>query len=165
MITNFPANSHLIPFGGLIKFFFIPVDDIDTEPEIFAGKLIGDYTFKEDKALLTGYFDRDSGKLDINDASSNKGTLMKNTLTGEISMTSVELDELFCEMRCKKFIVFVIDFNGIVRVLGRVNCGATFDFNFTTKEKIKTSAVYTFRFSYESSCKVPYTTTQITDIC
>lgn len=165
MITSFPSDDRLYPFGGLKRFFYIPVEDIETEPEIYMGKLIGDYTFKDGKGLLTGYFDRDSAKLDINDNSDNKGDIIKSAFTAELSVNNVELDQLFCEMRCTRYIVFVIDMRMNVRVLGRVNAGSSFDFSFSSQSKIKTAASYQFKFSYESACVIPYTRTQITDIC
>ena len=163
-MNDFPVNSNNILIGGLKKFKFIPTADILSEPEIFQNKLIGDYTFKPGKNLLTGYFDKDSGQLIIDDAISNKGDLVKSTVNAILTDNSKELDLLFCEMSCEKFIMFIIDNYKNVRVLGRVNCGATFSFSFSTNDKIADVPQYKFKIYYESRC-VPPISSQITDIC
>lgn len=163
-MNNFPVSNNNIRIGGLKKFFFVPTSDILSEPEIYNNKLIGDYTFKPGKNLLTGYFDKDSGLLSIDDSLTNKGGLVKSTVNAILTDNSPELDALFCEMSCEKFIMFIIDNYKNIRVLGRVNCGATFSFSFSTNDKIADVPQYKFKIYYESRC-VPPISTQITDIC
>lgn len=165
MITSFPVNPNNNFVGGLMKFWFITTDDILTEPEIFEGRLIGDYTFKPEKQLLTGLFDKESAVLAFNDNSNNKGALTKNEATFDLADNSPELDQLFCEMHCKKFIVFIADNYKNVRVMGRKDNGAIFSFSFTTAKKRTDQASYQFKFYTETACILPITTTQITDIC
>ena len=164
MITNFPINADNTFFGGLLKFWFIPVEDVLTEPEIFENILIGDYTLKPGKSFLTGLFDRESGQLNIENSLSEKGNIKKHIFSAEISDNSPELDKLFCEMGCSRYIVFVADAYKNVRVLGRVDNGAIFEYSFGTKDKVKSAPRYTFSFSYHSSCVAPLST-QLTDIC
>ena len=68
-------------------------------------------------------------------------------------------------MRNRRYIVFIADFNKKVRVIGRLNVGAIFSFNFSTNKKIEDSPNLDFKFTfYESACCVPVTT-QIIDLC
>lgn len=165
MITNFPINQNNNHLGSLMKFYFIEINNILSEPEIFENKLIGNYTFKPTKELLTGYFDKESTSLKFDDATNNIGLLTKNNFSAELSDNSAEIDSLFCEMRCARYIVFIIDNYKNVRVLGRLDNPARFTFSFSTKEKIKDAPAYSFKFYTETTCVMPITTTQITDIC
>lgn len=165
MITNFPINPNNSLFGGLMKLYFITTNDILSEPEIFQNKLIGNYTFNPGKQLLKGFFDKDSGIFKYDDDTNNKGELTKNSFSAELSDNSAAIESLFCEMRCEKFIVFIIDNYKNVRVLGRMDAPATFSFSFTTKESKKNVPIYSYKFYTETSCILPITTTQITDIC
>lgn len=164
MISSFPSTQSFSKIGSLIKFYFIDVNDVLSEPEIFNGKLMGDYLFKPGKELFIGLFDYDTAKLDFLDASNNKGNITKNTFSAFISGNSPEYDNLFCEMRTKKFIVFIADFEKNVRVLGRIECGATFSFSFSTEKKHADTPGFDYKFICETSCCPPITT-QITDIC
>lgn len=165
MITDFPINTDNQFFGGLIKFKFIPVGDILTEPDIFENTLMGNYVPKIGKSILSGFFDRESAKFGFDDTSDNKGKLIKSAFTAEISDNSPAMDKLFCEMRCDRYIVWVIDNYKNVRVLGRKDAGAIFNFSFSTKDKVKNAPVYSFSFKAEHSCVLPFTATQIDDIC
>jgi len=164
MINSFPILPNSSKFGSVLKFFFIDVNDVLEEPEIFENKVMGNYTFKAGKNLLIGYFDKDTAKLDFTDSSDNKGKLIKNNFSGTIYQSDIELTNLFCEMRNRRYIVFIADFNKKVRVIGRLNAGAIFSFNFSTNKKIEDSPNLDFKFTYESACCVPVTT-QIIDLC
>lgn len=165
MITDFPISFTKNNVGSILKFWFIPIDEIDIEPEIYNLTLMGDYTFLNQLALRTGYFDKDTAVYDNSDATNKSGSLRKNNLSASISDASPELDSLFCEMKCKRFIVFFADNNKNVRVLGRKNEGAFFEFSFTSKENRKDAPIYSFKFYTETSCVLPITTTQITEVC
>jgi len=147
MITSFPSTQLLNKIGSVIKFYFIEVGNILFEPEIFNGKLIGDYTFQPGKELLLGLYDYETAKLEFSDSSSNKGNLTKNAFSAFISGNSPEYDHLFCEMRTKKFIAFIADFEKNVRVLGRAATGATFDFSFSTKNKYSDTPGFEYKFT------------------
>lgn len=164
MLTSFPNINSLLPVGSVLKFYYIHVDDILFEPEIFNNKLIGAYTFKPGKSLLTGLFDKDSAKFDFTDNSGDKGPLIKNSFAATISASSTEYDQLFCEMRNRRLIVFVADHEKNVRVLGRVANGAVFSFSFSTNKKREDAPEYDYKFVWEAGCCPPITT-QITDLC
>ena len=163
-MNDFPVNPKNILIAGLKKFYFIPVEDVLSEPEIYKNKLVADYTFKDGKILYVGYFDKNTGLLNIDDSSATKFSPIKSSMAGTISDNAAALDLLFCEMSCKKFIVFIVDNYKNVRVLGRVDAGATFSFSFSSNDKLSDNAEYKYKFLYESGC-VPPISTQITDIC
>lgn len=164
MITSFPIPAENPHFGGLIRFYFIPVEDIATEPELYKNQLIGDYTFKSGKQLLLGYFDREEAQYNFESSDSDKGSSDKYGFEAQLGANHPEIDTLFTEMKKKKYIVFVADRYKNVRVLGRTDNGAVFSYSFKTNDKIKNAPAYTFKFTYQSQFEVPQTK-QITDIC
>lgn len=164
MLTSFPNIISLLPVGSVLNFYYINVDDILSEPEIFNNRVIGNYTFKPGKSLLVGLFDKDSAKFDFTDNSGDKGPLIKNSFAATISKTSLEYDQLFCEMRNRKLIVFIADHEKNVRVLGRVDNGAVFSFSYSTSKKREDAPAYDYKIVWEAACCPPITT-QITDLC
>lgn len=164
MITSFPSNLSNSYLGGALKFFFLPVQDILFEPEIFNGKLIGQYTTQPEKNILTGLFDFENAKLDFTDASGTKGMLTKNVFSAFIAGNNKEYDQLFCEMRTNRFIVFIADVEKNLRVIGRKDNGAIFDFSFSTNKKRTDAPGFDFKFTHESSCCPPISDQEL-NIC
>lgn len=155
------GNNKVVTLGSIKKIFYVPVDFITSEPDILNHYLKDDYEILE--FFEEAVFDKDSAKLQIQ-TPDNDNKLFKYSLVATLSNDAQNIDILFQKLKQKSFVVFAADANGVIRVLGRKNCGANFDFSFNTKDKIKNTAQYEYSFTWESPCIAPFSL-QDFDIC
>lgn len=146
-------NRKIAALGSIKKIFYTPVDFIISEPDIINHYLKEDYEFLDSYEVAV--FDKDSAKLEIQ-TPDKENNLYRFSLEASLSHDSEDIDIIFQKMKQQKFVVFALDANNVIRVLGRKLQGAKFDFSFNTKNKIKNIAQYDYSFSWESPCIAPF---------
>ena len=155
------GNNKVVTLGSIKKIFYVPVDFITSEPDILNHYLKDDYEILE--FFEEAVFDKDSAKLQIQ-TPDKENNLYRFSLEASLSHDSEDIDIIFQKMKQQKFVVFALDANNVIRVLGRKLQGAKFDFSFNTKNKIKNTAQYEYSFTWKSPCIAPFSL-QDFDIC
>ena len=124
-IPSVPDN-----LGGLDKFFFIPVDDIDSIGDIINGKAI--ITLKAEKVWFAFYVSK--GSLQFSEALKldGKGEYFDAKLTGFTPQDSHELQAELLLMRSHRFACVYLDNNGKHKLVGSPDEPLHFSFKLKT---------------------------------
>lgn len=125
-----PSGDNL---GGLIKFKFVPMNDVQSIDTAINGKVTTEVTLKEGAQWYCGYCTLGTMGFTEPSAKSPNGEVFQAAFTGVCPQDKEENNDLFNEMRNQKFIIDITDSNGLRKLVGGIDAGLFFSSSLNTQ--------------------------------
>ena len=139
MISDLNFPNILSNYGGIWKFYFIPVEDVLSQQ----GNII---KLKEGKRWFIGRSSKDKIEFKQNQNNSRNGTTYKPTLDGELPKITPELEEKLTEMSGREFLVVYHDLNNYRWLVGNMESPLLFSADLETGNRPSSRNYYPFTF-------------------
>ncbi len=140
--------------GGILPFFFIPVDDIDTVSDIINGT-VEQITYT-DADYETGWIDivSESGIFTEDKTTKNK---FEYKIGGKFAKDELQVRNILDYVDGKKMILLVPDSNGKYRMIGSLDNPVTKFYTGLDKgKKVSDLNAYDIRFEWSSKYRAPF---------
>jgi hypothetical protein len=139
--------------GGILRFRFIPVADVQSFPLPINGMITEPLTIKTGKQWYCGYSTLEKTRYTEPDDSTNGGVVFKKTFAGFYPKDQEEMSVLFNSMRHDRFLIDYTDSNKIRKLVGTLQEPLQFSSNLNTGEKLVDLAGHSFRFFGDGTAK------------
>jgi len=139
--------------GGIYLFKFTPADDVQSISEPIDGFITKEISLKPDARWFDFYGTEGTMQFSEEDANSNDGALYNKKLTAITPKQRTELDQLFYKMRNRRFILDVIDNNGLRKIVGSIEEPLKFSNKGDTKNQASGRNEYAIEFACQSTFK------------
>ena len=155
MITNFPIfTDGTENMGGMLSFQFVETRNLNGFPDFKNSQCLAAISGYLNGAanLLTGYAEQDT----LQFKETSEAGMHRITISGQLQKISLQLIELFRQMKENSFVVITTDNNGLKRIVGTRTHGARFSFN---TDAGNTPASYNgadFQFTVDMPEPAPY---------
>jgi hypothetical protein len=160
MIADFfnIKTSGLKNKGGLCRFWFIPLSEVDVIPYVQSQKILTNITLVATKVWRKGYATKDSLEFLSKPQKGNTGLNFENKLNGIVPLLQPTMTDNFMAMAgsVDRFIAIAKDQNGIYRLLGNSMNGLQFIFGEANPGNAGGFNGYSFSFFNNSPDPVPY---------
>lgn len=149
---NSPDGDNI---GGVLRFNFIDVNDVDIIPDPIEGKIIEVVTLKEGKQWYCGYGTLDTIGYTESSEQTSSGTIYKKQFVASCPQDSADNGSLFEENRHKKFILDYTDSNGLRKLVGTIDEPLFFLSVLNTQTNRVSLAGHSITFYCDSTHKSP----------
>jgi hypothetical protein len=150
--TSFPIFDCEINMGGIKSFRFIPIEMVESIDSNLHSFVFYDITLKAGKTWKDGYSTMEKALVNSVNTESPNGPLWKNELKGFYPKSRWNIEKLFAMLSMSgRFIVDYTDNNGERVLLGTLQNGVKFGYEYTTQDAVKKLHGYNFRFYHDSS--------------
>lgn len=147
---NQPFGDNL---GGVLRFNFIDVNDIESIDVAVNSMVLQAVTLKTAKQWFAGYGTRGSIGYSETPEITNAGTLYKRQFVAFCPKDGPDNDDLFNEMRNKQFIIDYTDGNGLRKLVGSLEEPLFFSATLNTKTNTPELAGHSISFYGDATYK------------
>lgn len=153
IVSNFPPIDCGVNLGGILSFRFTPVENVESIDYNPISQIFYDITLKSGKIWYDGYSTFEKKLVNSVQNESPNGPLYKNELKGFFPGHNWQVEKLFNVMVQfgAKFIVDYTDNNGERVLLGTIENGIKFGYEYTTQDLVKKLHGYNYRFYHDSA--------------
>lgn len=139
--------------GGIYLFKYIPVDDVESISDPIDGFIAKEINLKPNSQWFDFYGTEGTMQFTEDPAASNDGTIYNKKLVAITPKHRTELDLLFHQMRNRRFILDIIDNNGLRKIVGSIQEPLKFLSKADTKSQASGRNEYAIEFSCNSTFK------------
>ena len=139
--------------GGLIRFNFIPYEDVESIDMPIDGKVTIEVELKEGKQWYCGYGTLGSMSYTETPSENMNGAVFSKLLSAVCPQDGEENNALFNEMRNRRFIVDYTDSNGLRKLIGSIEEPLKFNATLNTQTSMPGLNAHAISFYGEGTFK------------
>ncbi len=139
--------------GGVYLFKYIPADDVQSISDPIDGFITKEVSLKPDKQWFDFYGTEGTMAFSEDDSNTNDGTLYNKKVIAITPKQRTEIDVLFFKIRNRRFILDLIDNNGLRKIIGSIEEPLKFTNKGDTKNMASGRNEYAIEFACSSTFK------------
>jgi hypothetical protein len=143
-----PVGDNL---GGLLRFNYIPVKDVESIPDAIDGKVVEEVVVKEGKRWYAGYATQGTIGFSEPTEKNPAGTIFKPLFVGVCPQDNEQNNFLFHQKRDQQFIIDITDSNGLRRLVGSIAEGLEFSAALSTQTDVAGRNGYNISYSGDTT--------------
>lgn len=141
--------------GGVMLFKFIPVDDVQEIPTAINNMIASAVVLKPATRWYEFYGTIGTIEFNEDQSDSEAGSYFKKSLKAITPKNRTDVDLIFGEMKNRRFILDVLDNNGIRKIVGTIQEGLKFTSKASTKGEATQRNEYVIEFTGDGENKSP----------